>query len=285
MATINLGRVKPVFRGAYNSSTAYVVDDIVTSSDETFICIQASTGNATSNATYWTKLAAKGTDGTDVGTTLTTQGDILYRDGSGLQRLAAGTSGQILQTGGSGANPSWIDNSGGLIQTANAFKIDKQSFNYNSGRVVVSGLNVTLPNAVDSNSKLFITGHLTLGGQQDGDPGVAPRWEYSTDNSSWSVIQNTTWITSGHAGSDANVNVGNSAGYDGWQNNEDVKHASWSTMCSASDVSQARYYRVTVRQTDSSNHSVVVNSNYGGTASTGYAPSGNSSLVVMEIGV
>ena len=84
-----------------------MVDDIVTFGDETFICIQASTGNATSNASYWTKLAAKGTDGTDVGTTLTTQGDMLYRDGSGLQRLAAGTNGQVLQTGGSGANPSW----------------------------------------------------------------------------------------------------------------------------------------------------------------------------------
>ncbi len=72
MATLNLGRIKPVFQGAYNNSTAYVVDDIVTFGDETFICIQASTGNATSNASYWTKLAAKGTDGTDVGTTLTT---------------------------------------------------------------------------------------------------------------------------------------------------------------------------------------------------------------------
>ena len=107
MATLNLGRIKPVFRGAYNSATAYVVDDIVTSGGETFICILASTGNATSNATYWTKLAQKGTDGTDVGATLTTQGDILYRDGSGLQRLGAGTAGQVLQTGGSGANPSW----------------------------------------------------------------------------------------------------------------------------------------------------------------------------------
>ena len=74
MATLNLGRIKPVFQGAYNGSTAYVVDDIVTFGDETFICIQASTGNATSNASYWTKLAAKGTDGTDVGATLTTQG-------------------------------------------------------------------------------------------------------------------------------------------------------------------------------------------------------------------
>ena len=106
MATLNLGRIKPVFRGAYNNSTAYVVDDIVTSSGSSYICIQASTGNATSNASYWTQLAA---GGTDVGTTITTQGDILYRDGSGLQRLAAGTSGQFLKTQGTGANPVWGD--------------------------------------------------------------------------------------------------------------------------------------------------------------------------------
>ena len=115
MATVNLGRIKPVFRGAYAGGTAYVVDDIVTSGNETFICIQASTGNATSNASYWTKLAAKGTDGTDVGATLTTQGDILYRDGSGLQRLGAGTSGQLLKTQGTGANPVWATVAGGAF--------------------------------------------------------------------------------------------------------------------------------------------------------------------------
>jgi hypothetical protein len=121
MATVNLGRIKPVFRGAYSGSTAYVVDDIVTHGNETFICIQAGTGNATSNASYWTKLAAKGADGADgtnVATTLTTQGDILYRDGSGLQRLAAGTSGQVLQTGGSGANPSWGTVSSDFVKLA-----------------------------------------------------------------------------------------------------------------------------------------------------------------------
>lgn len=96
MATINLGRVKPVFRGAYSGATAYVVDDIVTYSNETYICILASTGNLPTNGTYWTKLAAKGTDGTDLTTTLTTQGDILYRDASGLQRLGIGTAGQAL---------------------------------------------------------------------------------------------------------------------------------------------------------------------------------------------
>ena len=70
MATVNLGRIKPVFRGAYAGGTAYVVDDIVTHGNESFICIQAGTGNATSNASYWTKLAAKGSDGTDVGAIL-----------------------------------------------------------------------------------------------------------------------------------------------------------------------------------------------------------------------
>ena len=117
MATLNLGRIKPVFKGAWNSG-AFVVDDIVTHGNETFICIQAGTNKATTDAAYWTKLAAKGADGsngTDISTTLTTQGDILYRDGSGLQRLGAGTSGQVLQTGGSGANPSWADASSGKI--------------------------------------------------------------------------------------------------------------------------------------------------------------------------
>ena len=120
MATINLGRIKPVFRGAYAGGTAYVVDDIVTHGNESFICIQAGTGNATSNASYWTKLAAKGadgSDGTDVGTTITTQGDILYRDGSGLARLGAGTNGYYLKTQGSGANPVWSEvTSGGLVK-------------------------------------------------------------------------------------------------------------------------------------------------------------------------
>jgi len=63
-------------------------------------------------------MATKGTDGTDVGTTLTTQGDILYRDGSGLQRLGAGTAGQALLTGGSGANPSWGSVSSDFVKLA-----------------------------------------------------------------------------------------------------------------------------------------------------------------------
>ena len=104
MATINLGSIKFNWQGAYAGGTAYAVDDVVSYNGTSYICILASTGNLPTNATYWNVMAQ---GGTDVGTTLTTQGDLLYRDGSGLQRLGAGTSGQVLQTGGTGANPSW----------------------------------------------------------------------------------------------------------------------------------------------------------------------------------
>ena len=119
MATVNLGNIKFNWKGAYNASTAYVVDDVVSSSGSSYICILASTGNAPTNTTYWQQMSAAGTDGTDLSTTLTTQGDILYRDGSGLARLAAGTSGQALITNGTGANPSW-GSVGGLVQTVYA---------------------------------------------------------------------------------------------------------------------------------------------------------------------
>ena len=120
MATLNLGRIKPVFRGAYSGSTAYVVDDIVTHGNESFICIQAHGAGtqATSQGSYWTKLAAKGadgSDGTDIGTTITTQGDLLYRDGSGLQRLAKGTAGQALTMNTGATAPEWTAPASGTV--------------------------------------------------------------------------------------------------------------------------------------------------------------------------
>ena len=54
MATLNLGRIKPVYRGVYNNSTAYVVDDMVQYTDSgilsTYICTTASQGNAPSSS-------------------------------------------------------------------------------------------------------------------------------------------------------------------------------------------------------------------------------------------
>jgi hypothetical protein len=152
MATLNLGRIKPVFQGAYNNSTAYVVDDIVTFGGETFICILASTGNATSSATYWSKLAQKGADVT----ALTTQGDLLYRDASGVARLPAGTSGQVLQTKGAGQNPIWA--------SASSILWEYKQANFTSaagGAYIINttpgSFTMTLPSApADNDQVLFV---------------------------------------------------------------------------------------------------------------------------------
>ena len=170
MATINLGRIKPVFRGAYAGGTAYVVDDIVTHGNESFICIQAGTGNATSNASYWTKLAAKGTDGTDVGTTITTQGDILFRDGSGLQRLAIGTANQELRVNSSAnALEYHTPSAGGILQLKHSHITGTQSIG--SGSSTASGITITnselsLTPSSTSN-KVFIMTSMQLSGAND----------------------------------------------------------------------------------------------------------------------
>ena len=53
MATLDLGKIKQVWRGTYNNSTAYVVDDLVAYTDSgitsTYICVANSTGNAPSS--------------------------------------------------------------------------------------------------------------------------------------------------------------------------------------------------------------------------------------------
>ena len=127
MATINLGAIKFNWRGAYVNSTAYAVDDVVSSGGSSYVCILASTGNATSNGTYWEQMSSagtNGTNGTDLSTTLTTQGDILYRDGSGLQRLAKGTAGQVLQMNSGATAPEYGTVSSDFVKITTASPVN-----------------------------------------------------------------------------------------------------------------------------------------------------------------
>lgn len=157
MATITLGNIKFNWKGAYNSSTAYVVDDVVSLSGSSYVCIQAGTNqNPASASAYWEQMSSAGTNGTDVGTTITTQGDILYRDGSGLARLAAGTSGQFLKTLGTGANPSWSDVSGGIISSGTATDTTTRSTTSTTFTKASNTLDLTVTPASTS-SKFIIT--------------------------------------------------------------------------------------------------------------------------------
>ena len=119
MAIVNLGSIKFNWKGAYAGGTAYAVDDVVSYNGSSYVCTAASTGNLPTDTNFWDQMSSagtNGTDGTDLGTTLTTQGDIVYRDASGLARLPAGSANQVLQSGGAGANPSWTNQAeGGLV--------------------------------------------------------------------------------------------------------------------------------------------------------------------------
>jgi hypothetical protein len=147
MATINLGNIKFNWQGAYNGATAYAVDDVVSYNGSSYICKLASTGNLPTNTTYFDQMSSAGTNGTDLTSTLTTQGDLVYRDGSGLQRLGAGTAGQVLQTGGAGANPSWGTLSSDFVHI-NTYTV--------SGNPTTWSINNFVNNSVYGHYKIFL---------------------------------------------------------------------------------------------------------------------------------
>jgi hypothetical protein len=158
MATVNLGSIKFNWQGAYNGATAYAVDDVVSSSGSSYVCIAATTGNAPPNATYWELMSQAGTDGTDLTTTLTTQGDLVYYNGSALARLGAGTSGQVLQTGGTGANPSWTTISSAGIQQYIKGTVKTDTYNSTSTSFVSMGVGATItPSSTSSKILILVT--------------------------------------------------------------------------------------------------------------------------------
>tara|TARA_Y100001970_G_scaffold293339_1_gene439524 strand:+ start:2799 stop:3593 length:795 start_codon:yes stop_codon:yes gene_type:complete len=156
MATLNLGRLKPVFRGSWNNATSYSVDDIVVRNNQSYISIQAGTNQDPATATaYWTLMAAAGTD---VGATLTTQGDLLYRDGSGLQRLAKGTSGQVLKQGTN--HPEWGTDIGGKIgQVLSSSVTSAQSTTSSSWTDMTGGFSIAITPASTA-SKILWSFHI-----------------------------------------------------------------------------------------------------------------------------
>ena len=95
MATLNLGRLKPVFRGAWNNATAYNIDDIVVRNNQSYISIQAGTNQDPATATaYWTLMAAAGTD---VGAALNNN-EIAFKTNAGaVDGIPIGNAGEFLK--------------------------------------------------------------------------------------------------------------------------------------------------------------------------------------------
>ena len=156
MATIDLGKIKLVFRGTYAAGTAYTPDDLVAYTDSgilsTYICTTATTGNAPSSGgtahSSWAYLAQGGSGA------VTTSGVQSVIDNNSIapgtldmddnQKILMGT-GDDLEIFHDGSNSMLNDTGTGslLLQTGGATKLTIASGGVNvTGDMVASG-NVT----------------------------------------------------------------------------------------------------------------------------------------------
>jgi hypothetical protein len=197
MATVTLGSIKFNWKGAYNSSTAYAVDDVVSSGGNSYVCIQAHTNQAVGNATaYWNIMSAKGTDADLLNISSTAQGDIYYNNGGAIARLGAGTAGQALLSGGAGANPSW--GSSGKIG-AIAHTLFKAQF---TGAVQttwteISNYNCTIT-PTKAGSTILAMGHISTGSNAGGPAGHGLKLYRSVAGASNSSIDDWTGNADGN---------------------------------------------------------------------------------------
>ena len=140
MATIDLGKIKQVFRGTYNNATAYAVDDLVAFTDgsvtSTYICTTASTGNNPSSGgtahANWAYVA-KG-----VADPIPSQ---------------SGHAGKALKTNGSAL--SW-GTAGGVLQVKSASLTTTQTIS-SSSAVDITGCSVTITPSSSSNKILVLS--------------------------------------------------------------------------------------------------------------------------------
>ena len=203
MATIDLGKIKLVWRGTYAGGTAYTVDDVVQHTDggvtSSFICTTNSTGNAPSTGGSvhgsWAYLAKGHAD--TVSTTLTTQGDILYRDGSGLQRLAKGTAGQALKINSGATAPEWGTDVGGkILQFVNGTDATQYELTFTSPTTDTAATTAMSITPTAANSKVCVNFFFGQIMSKDGS-GVRIRIYRQINNGGYSILTSTQGTASG----------------------------------------------------------------------------------------
>ena len=169
MATLNLGRLKPVFRGAWNNATAYNVDDIVVRNNQSYISIQAGTNHDPATATaYWTLIAAKGSDGTDVGATLANK-EIAFKTNAGaVDGIPIGNAGEFLKVNSGATGYEFGAVSSALLKTYTKQFRGGQSISgfSHASPSEVPNYNITI--TPQSTSSVFLIDcNLTIGAQVD----------------------------------------------------------------------------------------------------------------------
>lgn len=169
--------------GAYSAGTAYVVNDVVSYNNSSYICILNSTGNLPTNATYWSLMALAGA-GDVVGPASSTDSVLAVYDGTTGKLLknstmpissvgyigspqstnttvAASDAGKhIYFTGGSTATLTVNTNATTPIDVGTTILV----VNNNSGNLTISGAGVTfqLANGTTGNRTVATKGMASL---------------------------------------------------------------------------------------------------------------------------
>lgn len=114
MAVINLGKLVYLWRGDYSAAQTYARYDTCRYQDKVYICVADALVNEDPVATpaNWDLM-------TEGASSLTTGGDILYHDGTIVNRLPAGTDGEALVM--SGGMPAWTAPVGGGLKSVQVF--------------------------------------------------------------------------------------------------------------------------------------------------------------------
>ena len=124
-----------------------------------------------------------------------TQGSILYQNGTTWTVLTPGTSGQFLQTNGSGANPQWANASGsGTVNSG----LTGQVAYYNSSTNAVSGeaLSTLIDSAIGSTQgDILYRGASTWSVLTPGTAGQVLTTGGASANPSWSAASGSASIT------------------------------------------------------------------------------------------
>lgn len=143
MATIDIGKIKPVFKGTYDGSTAYVLDDIVYYNGSSYVAKTSTTGNIPTNGTYW-EVVAVGSGG-------------IWNSA-----LSLGSAGQVVKVN-SGASALEFANDGGA-SIVSAVSTDISSY---GNTATLDPLAITITPKSTSSKILFMAschGEFTQGG-------------------------------------------------------------------------------------------------------------------------
>jgi len=156
MATVNLGRIKPVWQGTWDNSTQYIADDIVYYNNSAWVAVATNTNSAPADANAnWDKMA----QGADIPTGATS-GQVLTAGASDTYTWETLPPSDDASALTQGTLPADVMPSGSVLQTVYASYDNVESVNVTSYTAISLNASITPKSAT---SKFLLTASLMAG--------------------------------------------------------------------------------------------------------------------------